>query len=70
MMCFGFLLVFMVFYLQFRGSEIIQLQNYKTATLEDVAAVHSALEKVIFLSRLLSYNTFTCGDCIHLIQDI
>ncbi|GKC70747.1 histone deacetylase 14 [Tanacetum coccineum] len=30
---------------KFRGSEIIQLQNYKTATLQDVAAVRSAFDK-------------------------
>jgi len=38
--------------LQFRGSEIIQLEDFRTATVEDIASVHSrsyvfGLEKVV-----------------------
>lgn len=47
---------------QFRGSEILELANFKTATIEDIASVHEkayvlGLEKVIYFPnvKLLAY---------------
>lgn len=45
--------------LQFRGSEIIQLEDFRIATVEDIASVHSksyviGLEKVILIHAMLT----------------
>lgn len=47
--------------LQFRGSEIVQLQNFRTATAEDIASVHTksyifGLEKVIQIFFFLTWT--------------
>lgn len=46
-----------VFYVQYRGSEIFELQNFRPASTDDIARVH-AKSYVSGLERVTSYSLF------------
>lgn len=53
---------------QFRGSEVLELQNFKPASIDDIASVHSkayvlGLEKVASHPTIISsFNSFNLSE--------
>ncbi|MFS8009842.1 putative histone deacetylase [Helianthus anomalus] len=55
--------------LQFRGSEIIQLQDFRTATLEDIASVHSR-SYVFGLEKTFQESLIVAGVGLSLVDHV